>query len=327
MLSRMREKSPLRFPRDLREARRRLVVLRTSTAVTPIGPIEYVDRGTGFPLLLVHGIFGGHDAALRLTTPQVLARYRAVAPSRFGYLGTPMPPHADVPMQADAHAALLDTLGVEKAIVYAASAGSTSALQLAIRHPDRVAGLVLQSANVPGPHHERPVLPAAVAGVLWRSETLMWLVRTYLSAFIVDSMMGVPSGLTLSEADLARLEVELDAIFPVRERIEGIMFDAYVGNREINNHYRFESITAPTLLVHFRDDGGPPYDGAVRLARAIPGARLLTGDHGGHLGLGEHPEIAAGIEEFLRDVSIKASPGTRSVVKTGLKGSAPGADQ
>jgi 2-hydroxy-6-oxonona-2,4-dienedioate hydrolase len=152
-------RNPFAFSRDLREARRRLVELATSTAVTRFGPIEYVDQGTGFAVLLVHGIFGGHDAALRLAPPEALATYRTVAPSRFGYLGTPMPPHCDVPMQADAHAALLDSLGIDRTVVYAASAGSTSALQLAIRHPDRVAGLVLQSANVPGPITRSPCFP------------------------------------------------------------------------------------------------------------------------------------------------------------------------
>jgi pimeloyl-ACP methyl ester carboxylesterase len=212
-----------------------------------------------------------------------------------------MPPDPSVQLQADAHAALLDVLEVERAVVYAGSAGGTSALQLAIRHPGRVAGLVLQSTNVPGPHHDKAPVPPAVARRLWGSDMAMWLVRTYLSGWILQ-LMGVPKDLTLTAADRARVELELDGIFPVSERIEGIVFDAFTGNPDINNDYAFGAITAPTLLVHFEDDGGPPYPGAVALAGQIPGARLLSGEHGGHLGLGEHPGITAGIDAFLEEV-------------------------
>jgi pimeloyl-ACP methyl ester carboxylesterase len=55
--------------------------------------------------------------------------------------------------------------------------------------------------------------------------------------------------------------------------------------------------------VHFKDDAGPPYTGAVALAEAIPGARLVGIDHGGHLGLGNHPEVPREIGAFLRQVT------------------------
>jgi len=303
----MNLRNPFDFRAELLAARQRLAAIPTSVEETTVGRIEYVDRGTGFPILLVHGIFGGHDAGLRLAEPGVLAGHRLVSPSRFGYLGTPMPPDATVTLQADAHAALLDVLGIERAVVYAGSAGGTSALQMAIRHPSRVAALVLQSTNVAGPHHERDVLPRAVAHRLWRSELMMWAVRTYMTGFIVNSMMGIPRDLPLSDADRNRVNEELDAIFPVGPRVDGVMFDGYIGNRDINNGYPLETITAPTLFVHFKDDGGPPYDAAVVMCRRIPGARMLVGEHGGHLGLGEHPEITAGIKEFLQEVEAGAA--------------------
>lgn len=290
------------FRADLRSARRRLAALGPSVVATSLGPVQYVDRGAGFPILLVHGIFGGCDAGLRLAEPDLLARHRAISPSRFGYLDTPMPAEPNVQLQADLHAALLDELGVDRAVVYAGSAGGTSALQLAIRHPDRVAGLVLQSTNVPGPHHDKAPVPPVVARRLWGSDLAMWLVRRYLTGWILQ-LMGVPKGLPLTEADRDRVAVELDGIFPVSERIDGIMFDAFAGNPDINHHYDFGSIVSPTLVVHFRDDGGPPYAGAVDLVGRIPGARLLTGERGGHLGLGEHPDLTDGIEAFLGEVT------------------------
>jgi pimeloyl-ACP methyl ester carboxylesterase len=296
--------SRLRYRSALRHARERLAAVRTSTVMTPVGPIEYVDQGGGYPLLLVHGIFGGHDAALRLARPEVLAGYRVIAPSRFGYLGTPMPARPSAALQGDAHAALLDALGVEQAFVFAASAGVTSALQMAVRHPSRVTGLVLQSSNVPGPHQEKQLLPRGIAARVWRSNLLMWLIRTYFSGAIAHSMMGVPKQLPLSDTDRARLEEELDSIFPVDQRINGVLFDAFVGNPEIND-VRLDAVTAPTLVIHFKDDGGPPYAGAVAMAQRIPHAQVLTGEHGGHLGLGEHPEMPVSIKAFLRNLASR----------------------
>jgi alpha/beta hydrolase fold len=52
--------------------------------------------------------------------------------------------------QADAYVLLFDHLGIGEVDVLGISAGTTSALQLALRHPDRVRHLVIVSGNLPG---------------------------------------------------------------------------------------------------------------------------------------------------------------------------------
>jgi pimeloyl-ACP methyl ester carboxylesterase len=289
--------SPRRYRSDLRAAHERLAALPSRTAHLPAGTVDYLDDGEGPALLMVHGIFGGHDAALRLADPSDLAGRRRLAPSRFGYLGTVMPEQASVTLQADTHAALLDALAIDRAAVLAGSAGTTSALELAVRHPERVAGLVLLSSNAPGPHHDTDGIPEWLARRLWASDPLMWAVRTYASRSI-SSLMGVPPDLPLGPHDRARLEEELDSIFPVSRRVRGCLFDAFTGNKAINA-IPLEEVRAPTLVIHFRDDTGAPFAGAQTLARRIPGAESLFLDHGGHLGLGEHPEVGTTLRVFL----------------------------
>ena len=211
--------SPLRYRTDLGAAHERLAALPSLTATLPAAPVEYLDQGEGPAVLLVHGIFGGHDAALRLAEPGVLAGYRLIAPSRFGYLGTPMPAEPSVGLQADTHAALLDKLGVDRVVALAGSAGTTSALELALRHPERVAGLILLSSNAPGPQHDKDGIPLWLARSLWASDPLMWVMRTYATHFITE-LMGVPRDLALSRVDRARLDEELDFIFPVSRRLK-----------------------------------------------------------------------------------------------------------
>ena len=230
--------------------------------------------------------------------PLVPDGFRIIAPSRFGYLGSALPAGASPARQADAFAALLDKLGIEKTAVVAASAGATSALQLAIRHPERVSALVLVSPNGPGCQHDQPPMPRAVASAFWRSERLMWLARRRFTARLLR-MMGVHK--TPGEADRDRVDAELDGIFPVTERVDGALFDAFVSNPDINHGYEFGRVAAPTLIVHARDDALVPCWAAIALAQSIPGARLhVLEDGGGHLMLGDHPEVATEISAQLR---------------------------
>jgi pimeloyl-ACP methyl ester carboxylesterase len=129
----------------------------------------------------------------------------------------------------------------------------------------------------------------------------MWLARRRFTARVLR-MMGVPEDTRLSEADRDRVDAELDGVFPVTDRVQGVLFDAFVSNPDINHGYEFARVTAPTLVVHARDDALAPFWAAVALAQSIPGSRLRVIEKGGHLLLGEHPEVAAEIGALLRSV-------------------------
>src|SRR6516225_5646672 len=101
-----------RYRLDLQAACARLAAVDRTAVMTRFGAIEYAERGSGEPLLAIHGFFGGCDEAL-LSLGGVAADRRAIAPSRFGYLGSGMPAGASVTVQADAYAALLDRLGID----------------------------------------------------------------------------------------------------------------------------------------------------------------------------------------------------------------------
>ena len=131
-----------RFERDLSVAAER-AAQGSELIATRCGPIEVQQAGTGIPLLMIHGSGGGHDQGMAWARPLVQQGVRVIAVSRFGYLRTPRPADASPQAQADAHVCLLDALGIAKAAVMGVSAGGPSAMQTAIRHPDRVSALVL----------------------------------------------------------------------------------------------------------------------------------------------------------------------------------------
>lgn len=228
--------------------------------------------------------------------PWVPRGLRVIVPSRFGYLGSDLPLHATPEMQADAFALLLDALEIPRACVLAASAGSPSALQFALRDPDRVSGLVLVSPMVPGPPQGRPP-PRFVLELLFSHDLLLWAFQSYLSG-AMDRLIGVPKGLALTDEDRAALAAARRGVFPAAPRMRGVLFDAYESNPAVND-VPLSDIAIPTLIVHARDDPGPRYDGAAYMAGQMPGARLLTIERGGHLMFGDHSWATREVADFL----------------------------
>jgi 2-hydroxy-6-oxonona-2,4-dienedioate hydrolase len=160
-----------RFRRDMRVAQERLQGGGSQVIDTACGPIEYTTYGEGAPVLVVHGILGGFDQGLVVAQGNVGQAFQSVAPSRFGYLRTPMPEGASPAGQADAFACLLDELSIQQAAVLGTSAGGTSAIQFALRHPDRCSALVLFSSAAPG-ETEAALPPEPLAKVMFKSDLI-----------------------------------------------------------------------------------------------------------------------------------------------------------
>lgn len=290
--------------RFVERAQRRLDAVERKVVDTAIGPVEYAERGDGEPVLVSHGIFHGADGGL-LSVRDLVAARRVIAPSRFGYLGTPMPADATTSRQADAFAALLDRLEIERTDVIAISAGTSAAVRFALDHPDRIRRLIISSGNFPdSPTAQRPPDWARAA----YTDGAMWTLRTVARPAFAR-LMGVPCGFPRTDEEERTVEELLESIFPIAPRREGAIFDAFVSNPEVGT-YDWESITAPTLIVHAADDPLASYDAAAATVERIPGARLVTLPSGGHLQLGQIDRVRDEIGTF---VSADARAETRSI--------------
>ena len=82
-----------RYRRDMNAARARLAAVERQVISTQWGEVEYAERGGGEPVLVVHGIFHNCVGGL-LSVRDLFTDRRVIAPSRFGYLGSTMPPNA-----------------------------------------------------------------------------------------------------------------------------------------------------------------------------------------------------------------------------------------
>ena len=104
--------------------------------------LHVVELGEGPPVVMVHGILSqlrvfSHSLAKRLASD-----HRVILVDRPGW-GYSSGPRLGVAAQADAIAALIDRLGLEKPLLVGHSMGGAVSLALALAHPDKVRGLAL----------------------------------------------------------------------------------------------------------------------------------------------------------------------------------------
>ena len=259
--------------------------------------------GLALPILVC--LFGCHaDGVDGWWTRMLGEGFRIIAPSRFGYFGSTLPPHATPADQAEVYALLLGHLGVDRAAVLAYSAGSASALELARRHPDRVLGLVLANCRLGGPTPNRLLEPIQSAVYGW--EHLWWLYRRYLPS-IYGRMVGVPKGYQPTPEDVEIIRAVSELQFPLKPRKHGAIFDGFVSNL-VADRFGLEELTVPTLIVSAADDHWARHHYAVSAAGRIPGAKLVTIDRGGHLFLSHDGQVRTAIGGF---VDVVAQPERR----------------
>lgn len=314
------------------DARRspRFVPLADKPAVlltdTPRGVVQHTDGGDGPAVLALHGGMGGYDQSLILAEALLgkAPGYRVVALSRPGYLGTPRKSgdtfeasalseksatfrtDASAAEQADLFAALLDRLGIERAIVAAVSAGGPSAIAFAARHPQRCAGLILVSTA-----SGRFDVPDYV---LKRLGWFGWLIRVpgLMSLFAwlrgrqpdkaAARAIGYPALVrkTLDHPEAGPLLRSLLAstFHRLAERMPGTLAET-MGFAALPP-LPFSGVTAPTLVIHGDADKVVPFSHGERSAREIAGAALHVVPGGGHTALFTHlDEVRAAAQAFL----------------------------
>jgi pimeloyl-ACP methyl ester carboxylesterase len=284
---------------------------------TTAGPIEYAEMGNGTPLLSVHGAGGGYDQGLSNVADLVGDGFRVIAPSRFGYLRTPIPTDSSPAAQADAHAALLSSLKIRRAVVVGVSAGARSAVELAARYPDEVAALVL---IVPGTYS--PTTPVAIDAsraskfALWLVENgadFGWWAIEKIAPSTLVRFLGVKPELLAAapKSEQARVMALMKSIEPLSLRLMGIKVDS----APVLIPPPLDRIRAPTLVISARDDLFNTLPAAEYAAAMISGAKLVVYDDGGHLLVGRQTEAHEAILNFLEASGLTPASRTSNAMR------------
>lgn len=291
----------------------------SEVADTTYGRVEFVLRGEGPPVLVFHGAPGGYDQALLLGERLVDAGYQVVAPSRPGYLRTPLASGILPEQQADAMVALLDTLGLPAVTVLGTSAGAPAAIQFALRHPGRVRALVLLSPVIqrfdPRAEGNRAEFGRLMLNGLtgdigsWLAvelaesdprRMLEWMVERTFSGTATQREVVIQAVLQPSnEPQLEWFRGLLGTFAPLSPREAGARNDLL--QMRALGKLPLETLTVPTLIVLGAQDACVPAAGVQTEAAKIPTCTVFTVPEAGHLvQLGPHAEeVHTKIVEFL----------------------------
>lgn len=285
----------------------------TRFAETAFGRIEYLDRGQGHPVLVLHGTPGGHDQGSLMADFVVAAGLRAIIPSRPGYLGSALTEaNRSIDGAADAMAALMAGLGIDAYAVLCWSGGGPAAFRLAARHGGRLNALVALAAV----SQRYQWHPDGGERFMFSTALGNWLLK-----IMAEHAQRQLVGATLaSEGELskAELEAQVNAVWadPAKRRfvLELAATVSWRGARKpgLDNDMacfaaiddlQLDGIAVPTLLVHGRADTDCSPQHSEAAAARIPGAQMLWIEHGGHLSMftdADSDAIQARILHFLR---------------------------
>ena len=126
--------------------------------VTRSEVLRTTSFGAGRPVVLIPGLFGAAFGYRKIVGPLVELGYRPIVIEPLGFGWSSHPRRADYSLSAQTTrvAAVLDSLGIHKALIVAHSTGGSIALRLAYQRPDLIEGILLidggptESAATPG---------------------------------------------------------------------------------------------------------------------------------------------------------------------------------
>lgn len=220
-------------------------------------------------LLLLHGWTLDH----RMWAPQITAFSKdrlVIAPDRRGFGRSTAPP--DVARETEDALALLDHVGADRVVIVGMSQSGRVALDLALRTPERVAGLVLQGIRFGA--DDAPEIPVADYVALIRSGRLeemkhLWRAHTFMRAAtaeaqaIADAILDDYDGRDMRSASPA---------LPSFDKADAA------------------KIAARALIVTGAGDTPGRHRAAAVLAAALPNATKIEITHAGHLCNLDQPE-------------------------------------
>jgi haloalkane dehalogenase len=269
-----------------------------------LGPLDlelaYTDVGDGDPVVLLHGI-PTWSFLYQDVIPRLAAHCRVLAPDLLGHGYSDRRDRFDRSIVAQTKAVLrfLDELDIERATFVGHDTGGGVSLIAAIEHHERVERLVL--ANVVA-YDSWPIDDMlALGNPLWRDKD-----PAEVAEFVAS---GLPDGIHRRDRLTAEFREGIVAPYTDEEGKISLIRNASALN---TNHTtalvdRHGDIAAPTLVLWGIHDPWQQIGDGERLARDIPGARLVPVDASHWLPWDAPQEFSSAIAAFLRDTPLPAA--------------------
>ena len=242
--------------------------------------LNVADVGEGPAFIFIPGLVGLYDA-WKFQLEHYAKRYRCIT---FDHRGTG---DSDKPLDPNAYStatiaadviALMDKLGIDKAHVVGTSTGGCVLQNLALDHPDRLRACIFNNTWVKADEFLSRV-----------QITRRRIAETYGSEeYVKVSTMFTSGALQFRNNFDKVMELEARALATVAP------VKVLVGRIDMTlNHDRsseLANIDKSSLVIGTVDDGTVPFYFTEDLHDAIPGARKVIFEEGGHYSYRRHPE-------------------------------------
>jgi len=263
--------------------------------------VHQLHGGHGRPVLFIHGLGSSGYMEWRFNLEPAAARHRVYAPDLPGF-GRSEKPRAryGVPYFTRFVDSYMESRGLRKVAVVAASLGGRVALELALKYPDRVGRLVL--VNSLGLGRPSVKMTYGLITVPRLGETMMRAAGSALKWAPPPMIRKVAGRYVGASADLERT-MDDQYLEHLRELYAAQGYhDAYLATlrslvnpkslfgAEYDLTKRLPSIKVPVHLIWGADDPLFPVSHATRAHAAIPDCRLTVIEGAGHTPQAERPE-------------------------------------
>jgi pimeloyl-ACP methyl ester carboxylesterase len=266
--------------------------------------LHYQEKGTGAPLVLLHG-YTSSAYTWRIVFEPLAERHRVIALDFKGF-GLSGKPDGDYTRRAQSELLIrfLDHLKIEQAILCGSSMGAEVALNAARYHPTRVTKLILcdtTGVNVEGGSSVAPGFAS------WP------VIGPALAAVVLTSDNIVRQGLKSNYYDQSKVTEECVAVYHRPLKTRGGQRAAFRARTQANLQPiepELGMIQQPTLILWGSEDQIVPLAAGQRLNQLIGGSRLAVFEGCGHL---PHEEKS---ERFLREVETFVAPAAAPMMQT-----------
>jgi pimeloyl-ACP methyl ester carboxylesterase len=257
---------------------------------------RYTDRGSGPAVVLSHGtlmdrtMFDAQVGALE-------DRYRTIAFDHRARTERWQGPY-DLDDLADDCVALLDELGIERCVLCGMSMGGFMALPLALRHPERLDGLILiSSMALDYSDEERADIDEHLAGLSHAEH-----VTEEFAEWERDLVMGA----TTQREDPELVRYWMDRWKTRRSEAVAGEFRSWMHKQDMTP--RLAEIELPTLVIHGSEDAVLPIERGRAMADALPNSRFVEIEAAGHTSPVEAPDaVCVAMSDFLDEIYATAA--------------------
>ncbi|HEX5942221.1 MAG TPA: alpha/beta hydrolase [Anaerolineales bacterium] len=281
---------------NLRETKTRQEAAPSTGRFVQAGDVELfiqeMGPADGQVILFIHGTAAWSGLWRETMTPLAKAGYRCIAIDipPFGYSERPSTASYGNADQAKRIVALLDALGIERAILLGHSFGGGATLETALMIPDRIDALVLADVGglnlnlQPAPQTQNPSaielflsIPFVRNPVLAATATNPLFTKTLISAMVLD-----PADATEEKIGILQEPLVLQGA----TNTLGDWLKAVLGPQEVSltsDPANYQRLTMPTLILWGDSDTVIPLKEGKYLQSILPNAELILMEGVNHI--------------------------------------------